>query len=192
MSMKERLIRFRSFWMFPLLALLLLYVSLRVEPANRASDLLWLLPSGVFAWSLLEYVLHRFVFHIHFQIQNPKLRELINASHLNHHAAPRDPAKLLVRPNYGLVVSALVFGILYLISGGLFRAAGIMAGVWTGFLYYEAVHYRVHLTTSASGLIGRQRRAHFHHHFTNKNRCFGVTSPLWDYVFRTALPRPQR
>jgi len=192
MRLRERLGRFRSFWIFPLLAILLIDFTAGIEPGRRGRDLLWLFPIGVFAWTLLEYGLHRFVFHIRFEFADPKIRDLVNALHLHHHAAPRDACKLLVRPSYGLVVSILLFGILYLLSGSAFSAAGIMAGIWAGFLYYEAVHYRVHLTTATSGFIAKQRRAHFYHHFTNRERCFGVTSPLWDHVFRTQLPRPQR
>ncbi len=192
MRLRERQRLFRSFWMFPLLAILLIDVTARIEPGRRGRALLWLFPLGVFAWTLLEYGLHRFVFHIRFGFADPKIRDLVNASHLHHHAAPRDAGKLLVQPAYGLVVSILLFGILYLLSGSAFSAAGIMAGIWAGFLYYEAVHYRVHLTTAPSGFIARQRRVHFYHHFTNRERCFGVTSPLWDYVFRTQLPRPHR
>ena len=185
MSLKERLYRFRSFWMFPSLALLLLYVALRAEPDRRLTELLWLFPAGVLVWTLLEYVLHRFVFHIQIPVRNPKLREIINASHLGHHASPRDPKRLLVHPLYGLVVSALLFGLFYAFSLSLFSAGGLTIGVWAGFLYYEAVHYRVHFSLSGGGLVARQRRAHFYHHFTNNRQCFGVTSPLWDYVFGT-------
>ena len=84
-----------------------------------------------------------------------------------------------------IVVSSILYGLLYAITGSVLSAAVILAGIWTGFLYYESVHYRVHFSLSGSGLVGRQRRAHFYHHFTNNKRCFGVTSPLWDYVFRT-------
>jgi sterol desaturase/sphingolipid hydroxylase (fatty acid hydroxylase superfamily) len=192
MRLKERLVRFRSFWVFPLLAILLLYVTFRSETPTRLANLLWLFPLGLLMWSLLEYGLHRFVFHIRFQVPDPKLREVLNASHLSHHAAPRDPTKLLVDPLYGLAISAVLFVLLLIAFGDTARAAGVMVGIWAGFLYYEAVHYRVHLTTSGSGLIAWQRRAHFYHHFTNRERCFGVTSPLWDYVFRTELPRSRR
>jgi len=192
MSLKERLVRFRSFWLFPLLAVVLLYVSFRLEPQSRPGALLWLIPLGVLMWSLLEYGLHRFVFHIRFEVRNPKLKEIVNASHLSHHAAPRDPGKLLVRTSYGLAVSGLLFALLYIASGSVYSTVGVLAGIWGGFLYYESVHYRVHLTSSASGLLAWQRRAHFYHHFTNNERCFGVTSRLWDHVFRTQLPEPQR
>ena len=189
MTLRERLYRFRSFWMFPLIAVVLLYFTSRAEPEADSRDLLWLIPIGVLSWTLLEYVLHRFVFHIQVPIRNPQLRGILNASHLGHHASPRDPGKVLVHPIYGLVISAALYAFVYAVARDGFSAAGVMAGIWAGFLYYEAVHYRVHFSLSASGFVGRQRRSHFYHHFTNNKRCFGVTSPIWDYVFRTALPR---
>jgi len=83
------------------------------------------------------------------------------------------------------VISAVLYGLIYMVSRNLVSAAALLTGIWSGFLYYEAVHYRVHFSLSPSGLIARQRRSHFYHHFTNNKRCFGVTSPLWDYVFGT-------
>jgi 4-hydroxysphinganine ceramide fatty acyl 2-hydroxylase len=183
--MKERLYRFRSFWIFPLVAAALLWFAFRLEPHRRSTDLLWLFAIGVFCWTLLEYGLHRFVFHIQIPLRNARLRDLVNASHAAHHAAPRDPNNVLVKPLFGLVVSAILWGAAYIVSGSVFSAAGIIAGIWAGFLYYEAVHYRVHFSLAVSGLVARQRRAHFYHHFTNNKRAFGVTSPLWDYVFGT-------
>jgi 4-hydroxysphinganine ceramide fatty acyl 2-hydroxylase len=185
MTLKERLVRFRSFWIFPLLAAVLLYVTSRTEPQSHFSDLIWLFPAGVLFWTLLEYGLHRFVFHIQVPLRSARLREFVNASHLGHHASPRDPNKLLVRTMYGLVISTVVYGLATAALGSPFKAGELMAGVWAGFLYYEAVHYRVHFCLSGSRLIERQRRAHFYHHFTNNKRCFGVTSPVWDYVFGT-------
>ena len=43
------------------------------------------------------------------------------------------------------------------------------------------------------GAYGRwARRHHLHHHFASPKKNHGVTSPLWDWVFRTyAAPRPQ-
>jgi sterol desaturase/sphingolipid hydroxylase (fatty acid hydroxylase superfamily) len=186
--MKERLSRFRSFWIFPLLSVVLLYATSRNQPEARLYDAYWLWLLGLVFWTLLEYTLHRFAFHILVPIRNPRLRAILNASHLGHHAAPRDPTKVLVHPLYGIAISAVLYTLLYGISGNAFDAAAVMTGIWTGFLYYEAVHYRVHFSLSPSGLIGWQRRAHFYHHFTNNKKCFGVTSPFWDYVFGTRKP----
>ena len=183
MRLSERLIHFRSFWIFPLLAFLLLYLTGRDAPAR---DLFWLIPVGILIWTLLEYGLHRFVFHIQIPLRNLRLREFVNASHLSHHASPRDPNKILVHPLYGFVISVILYGLLFAIFRNAFFVSGIMTGIWAGFLYYEAVHYRVHCSLSPSGFIARQRQGHFYHQFTNNKRCFGVTSPLWDYVFGTA------
>ncbi len=185
MSVKDQLVRFRSFWIFPILGSVLLYVTSRGEGGRGFNDLLWLVPVGIFIWTLLEYGLHRFLFHIQIPIPNAHLREIVNASHMSHHASPRDPNKILVHPLYGLVVSTILFSLLYGVFRDAFSAAGVMAGIWMGFLYYETVHYRVHFSLSETRFVARQRRAHFYHHFTNNKRCFGVTSPLWDYVFRT-------
>jgi sterol desaturase/sphingolipid hydroxylase (fatty acid hydroxylase superfamily) len=185
MTLRERLDRFRSFWIFPLLAVILIYIASKAEPDRSLSDLLWLLPLGVVIWTLLEYLIHRFVFHIRRPLKSARIREIVNVSHLGHHASPRDPTKVLVQAPFGLAVSAALFVALYAATRSLFSSAGALAGIWVGFLYYEAVHYRVHFSLSGSGFIARQRRAHFYHHFTNNTRCFGVTSPIWDYVFRT-------
>src|ERR1043166_4373430 len=117
--------RFCSFWLFPSLAILLIYVSRRLEPERPGRELFWLFLVGLFAWTLLEYGLHRFVFHIDFEFRNPKTAEFINGSHLKHHAAPRDPDKLLVKPDYGLTVSAILFALAYLLSRSFFAASGI-------------------------------------------------------------------
>jgi len=188
MRLKERLYRFRSFWIFPLIAFVLFRITLRAEPQSRLWHLLWLVPAGVLLWTLLEYALHRFVFHIQIPVRDPRLREIINASHLAHHASPRDPGRVLVRPSYGLVVSSIVYAVLYALTRSLFSTTALIAGIWAGFLYYEAVHYRVHFSLAASAFIAHQRRTHFYHHFTNNKLCFGVTSPLWDYVFGTTGP----
>lgn len=192
MNLKERLYRFRSFWIFPLIAVGLFAIGLRAQPHSPRIDLFWLFPLGLLAWTLLEYGLHRFLFHIRLPLRDPHLRDVVNSSHLLHHASPRDREKVLVHSTYGLIVSVVLYGAIYAWSRNFLSTAGVMAGIWTGFLYYEAVHYRVHFSLSGSGFVARQRKTHFYHHFTNNKRCFGVTTSLWDHVFGTALPRAPR
>jgi sterol desaturase/sphingolipid hydroxylase (fatty acid hydroxylase superfamily) len=185
---RKTLVEFRSFWLYPALGIVLLYSTSGYESRTLYPDLLWLFPLGALIWTLLEYGLHRFVFHFRSAALNRRLRDILNESHLEHHAAPRDASKLLVSTSYGMVVSAVLFAVFYAVSQSLTAATVVMSGIWTGFLYYEAVHYLVHSSPSKSALIARQRRLHFYHHFKNTRRCFGVTSPLWDYVFGTARP----
>ncbi len=183
MGVKERLLRFRSFWVFPLLSIALLVAAFAGDSHHSALDLAGLLVSGIAMWTLLEYILHRFLLHAEFR--NRTLRDLVNASHLNHHSAPRDRDQILVQLPFALITSALIYGILFAITRDTFKASGLISGIWMGFLYYEAVHYRVHVSLGHSQLLQQQRRAHFYHHFSNSEQCFGVTSPLWDYVFGT-------
>jgi sterol desaturase/sphingolipid hydroxylase (fatty acid hydroxylase superfamily) len=181
--MKERLMHFRSFWIFPILALVMVYLTWRAEPGRLIGELLGLIPLGLFIWTFLEYGFHRFAFHL--PGSDSAAGRMLSASHLGHHQSPRDMNRLFVNCRVSIVISTLIWIALWAAFGSAYRASGILAGIWLGFLYYESVHYRVHLTASHSGLIARQRRAHFHHHFTNSAKCFGVTTPFWDHVFGT-------
>ena len=180
MKWRERLVRFRSFWIFPILACSLLYVGRRLEPARSYLELSWLVPLGLASWTLLEYGLHRFIFHMN------NVHELVSGSHRDHHTWPRDGDLILVHTWYGLFVSATAYFAIFAVMQDAFRAAGMMSGIWAGFLYYESVHYRVHMTNASSVVLTKQRRSHFHHHFRDPTRCFGVTTPVWDYIFGTA------
>jgi len=174
--MKERFARFSSFWIFPLLSIVLLITGHRVEPLKPVSRLFWLLPVGLASWTLLEYIFHRIFLH--------KVA-LVSESHRLHHLDPRNGALILVPPVYALLISAGLFGILLLSIRSLFDVAGITTGIWLGFLYYETVHYRVHMSLANSRLLQHHRRAHFYHHFSHVDRCFGVTSSIWDRILGT-------
>jgi sterol desaturase/sphingolipid hydroxylase (fatty acid hydroxylase superfamily) len=183
MSWREGLLRFSSFWIFPTLAIGGIAVTHRVEVGSRLADLLWLIPAGLFIWTLLEYALHRFAFHR--PIGKGRLFTLVSDIHASHHESPRDPASILVKPGFGLIVSAAIMAAILLLVRDPFRTVGLMSGIWAGFLYYEAVHYRVHTATDEGWLISQQRRAHYSHHYRYPAGFFGVTSSLWDRVFGT-------
>jgi sterol desaturase/sphingolipid hydroxylase (fatty acid hydroxylase superfamily) len=189
MALRESLIRFRSFWIFPILSGALLGFTFHTEPRRSYADLLWLFPAGLFIWTILEYGLHRFVFHTNAAIRSPRVRTLVRGTHSEHHAAPRDIDKLLVKTPFALGTSAVLLGLISAVTSSLSMAAGIMSGVWAGFLVYEAVHYCVHLNVLRGGVLKRLRRRHLFHHGTNAGRCFGVTTRLWDCVFRTDFPK---
>ena len=114
-----------------------------------------------------------------------QLNQIVRSLHVSHHGDSRNPDKILVRPIYSLTVSALFLAGFYTVTGSFFASSALLTGLWLGFLYYELVHYRLHLSKADSGLLGYQRQGHFYHHFVDPNHCFGVTSPLWDLVFGT-------
>ena len=179
----DMLVRFASFWIFPLAGTALLYFSVLAEP-EQVRRAIRMIPAGFLLWSLLEYGLHRFVFHM--DVASPPIRTFIHSLHIHHHDAPQDPDRIFVRPAYSIPASALLLGAFYLALSSLSLASGLVVGLWLGFLYYELVHYRVHVSAASGLLLGYQRRRHFHHHFVEPRSCFGVTSPLWDRVFGTS------
>ena len=176
-------VRFASFWLYPSLAASLLWLTWPGRISSRLSASAVLFVIGLFSWTLLEYILHRFVFH--WQPRSRRLRDRIEVLHVRHHESPRDLDRLFVRPIYSIPISALVFSGVYVALGDVFSASIAMAGLWTGFLYYEFVHYQVHCTYSTVAFLTFQRSRHYHHHFMDPSICFGVTTPLWDWVFGT-------
>lgn len=134
--------------------------------------------SGIFTWTFLEYVIHRFIGH------KKKTDNPITQEHKHHHSQFDYFAPAWKK----LVMALLVLGVSTLLVGwplgwvmGFFYSLGI-----TGmYLVYEALHKRAH-THAPLNLYGRWLRMHhFYHHFRSPKHNHGVTSPIWDMVFGT-------
>ena len=176
-------VRFFAFWAYPLIAIVLWIGAPHFYPNESWKDGVIVIPLGVLIWTIIEYIMHRFFFH-----WIPKwrpLRELIKICHLAHHENPRNPALILVQAEHSIIYSILSFAPIFWLSPTFYITLGLMSGVWMGFLYYELLHYQIHLKNSSSVVLKAQQRHHIHHHYANARSCFGVTSPLWDWVFST-------
>lgn len=136
---------------------------------------------GVLSWSLLEYLLHRFVFH------GPYRRALGAPEHRRHHAEVDWFAPWYQKGAAALAATALALPLAWWAAGP--AAGGIFTGAFVAsYVLYEWLHRRAH-THAPRGAYGRWlRRNHFAHHFRDPRRAHGVTTPIWDYVFGTRLP----
>jgi sterol desaturase/sphingolipid hydroxylase (fatty acid hydroxylase superfamily) len=174
----------RILWVFP--ALIAGLIGWNVwSPATPAwrwvSDPL----VGLVAWTLVEYVAHRWLFHI--VPASAWLRD--RQQHLAHHAAPMDPDYYVIPLWLSLPVAGVVWSGLRLAAGS-WRSAGLMlAGAMIGYVAYELVHHAIHLGRGGGRLLRFWRRHHLYHHYRDEERCFGFTTSLWDVVFGTARPR---
>lgn len=177
-----------SFWFFPCAGLATVAWAAAADPSFGWRILAAGAAAGTLGWTLMEYLLHRFLFHSRSQA----LKELRTDLHLCHHADPRDTRHLFVRARYSLPISALFFTGLLFSTGSPGWTVSAMCGLWAGFLYYELVHFRVHLGKSSGPFLQAQRRQHFSHHFVDSHSGYGVTSPLWDHLFGSAIRRPSR
>jgi sterol desaturase/sphingolipid hydroxylase (fatty acid hydroxylase superfamily) len=132
---------------------------------------------GFAAWTLIEYVLHRYVLH-----HVPYVKDMHDA----HHA---DQMALIGTPTWfsAIIMVAIVFLPLYLIAD-FSIASGITCGLIVGYLWYVSVHHIVHHWRNEPGTYGyRLKRRHMlHHHFDDMGN-FGVTSGFWDKVFGTDI-----
>jgi dihydroceramide fatty acyl 2-hydroxylase len=157
--------------------------ALGVDRAGAGRAALWVLGGLVF-WTLTEYWLHRLVFH--FEPDHPVGRRLHFIIHGVHHDHPNDRMRLVMPPSVSIPLAALFLLGFHAVLGAGWLAFG--AGFLAGYLFYDMTHYHVHHHRPKSRLGKRLREQHMRHHFQDHERGYGVSSPIWDYVFGT-VPR---
>jgi len=137
--------------------------------------------AGAAGWTLLGYLLHRFVFHAR-SARGPGAKE-----HRRHHAEVDYFAPWWQKALAALAATAILLPVLSVLAGVLHGGIATL-GFVAMYLLYEVLHRRAH-TRAPRGHYGRWRRKHhFAHHFTDPRRAQGVTTPFWDLVFGTRLP----
>lgn len=143
---------------------------------------------GLFIWTLAEYWLHRLLFH-----WTPKFRggDKFNfVIHGVHHDHPNDRMRLVMPPGASLPLAAIFYLAFILIFGS---PAGFtaFAGFLVGYLIYDYTHYYVHHFAPKSDVGKKVREHHMRHHFQDHHYGYGVSTTLWDHVFRT-VPRSRK
>src|SRR6267378_5790888 len=137
--------------------------------------------SGIFFYTWLEYVLHRFVFHM---ATYTKTREKVQyVVHGVHHEFPKDKSRLAMPPLLSITLSTVLLLIFRVILGDFVFA--FLPGVLVGYSSYLAIHYMIHVFQPPNNIFKRLWINHSIHHYKNGEVVFGVSSPLWDYVYHT-------
>lgn len=136
---------------------------------------------GLAGWTLLEYVIHRWLGHL------PKGRILTSREHLDHHADILYFTPLALKIRGALPV----LGGVLLATGLLWNgpaALGSTLAVALGWSLYEWLHQSIHVRGPRNAYTRWVARHHLSHHFQLPNANFGVTSPLWDWLFLSYQP----
>jgi sterol desaturase/sphingolipid hydroxylase (fatty acid hydroxylase superfamily) len=144
--------------------------------------LAWVAAGYVF-WTLLEYWLHRVVFH--FAPADGLGARLHWIIHGVHHDHPNDPMRLVMPPSVSVPLALMFYGG-FLVVLGSDRAMAFGAGFLAGYLVYDMTHFCLHHRVPATRVGRRLREHHLRHHFQDSTRGFGVSSPVWDRVFGTS------
>jgi hypothetical protein len=155
----------------------------------------WFVAGGL-AWSASEYAIHRFIGHGPKRKRKESLLGLLtpagiaaefNAEHLAHHTNPSYFAATSRK------VAAAAAGIPMVMAAvapfvGVRRAGALALGFSAAYGMYEVLHRRIH-THPPTGAYSRWvRRHHLYHHHKTPRANHGVTSPIFDHVFRTVKP----
>jgi hypothetical protein len=154
-------------------------------------------------WPLIEYGLHRFLFHapVAWASCMPRpLQGCVNVvrllAHTVHHAHPTDRRRI-VTP---LVMSALIGGLVFPPFFWLLpsdKALALAIGLVLGYVQYDWTHYYLHCGWPPAdlpdwvpwkGWFCRLHKSHANHHYATlgARQSFGVAHETLDWLFGTA------
>lgn len=168
---------------FGLVAVGLIYYGI-TQKGFSAYQIVGLFVSGVFSFTLVEYLMHRYLYHM--PITSEFKRKISYTMHGNHHDYPKDKSRLAMPPILGLLLAAILFGLFWLIMRSY--TYGFLAGFIIGYAGYIGIHYAIHAYNVPNNRFKILWHHHSIHHYREDDRAFGVSSPFWDHVFGT-MPR---
>ena len=159
---------------FTILGLTLLLVF--AAPQEQGKTLLALSLIGLGSWTLLEYFIHRLILH---GVQP------FQAWHAEHH---RRPVALIRTPTIlsASLILILVFLPVLVFSNNLWRSCALTLGLLMGYFMYTITHHAIHHWHINNAWLKRRQNWHGMHHDHDEPGRYGVTSNIWDRVFRTA------
>jgi sterol desaturase/sphingolipid hydroxylase (fatty acid hydroxylase superfamily) len=170
---------FSEFLLLPPLVLLTTLNAFRSQ--FQLPPIIWVVVygGGLTGWTLIEYMLHRVVFH-----HAPILSQL----HERHHESPEE---FIGTPAWAsLPLGLITVGMPSWVILGFGCGTAFTAGIFTGYLWYAFVHYAIHhWRPRRDSYFYRARLRHLRHHYRSKDSNFGVTTGLWDYIFGTTFER---
>jgi len=137
---------------------------------------------GLFIWTITEYLLHRFVFH--WELKSKLGARIHFIFHGVHHDYPSDSRRLVMPPSVSVPLATFFYFLFKLLIGDVF-VLPFFAGFLIGYLFYDMTHYAIHHFNLHSKFWLAIKNHHIKHHYQDPDKGYGVSSPLWDYIFRT-------
>ena len=149
---------------------------------TSAGNFILLFLLGLVLWTLFEYVMHRFVFHY-----NPKTefgKKIHFLAHGVHHDYPRDATRLVMPLLISIPLAILHYFAFNFIFGDNYFLA-VFSGYLIGYVLYDTVHFATHHWKMTSPLGKFLKEYHLKHHYIDPDTAYGVSNPMWYYVFFT-------
>ncbi|KAH7342837.1 hypothetical protein BKA65DRAFT_595883 [Rhexocercosporidium sp. MPI-PUGE-AT-0058] len=146
---------------------------------------------GLFLWTLVEYVLHRFLFHLDKWLPDNRVALTLHfLLHGIHHYLPMDKLRLVMPPTLFLALATPFWKLAHAIFyWDWCVATAVFCGGIFGYVCYDLTHFFLHHRTLPS-YWRELKKYHLQHHFMDYENGFGVTSRFWDVIFGTQLAPP--
>ncbi len=161
------------------------WTGLTIEGISGAGFAISIL-TGLLAWTLTEYVLHRFIFH--FVPDSYWGKRLHFIFHGVHHDYPNDAMRLVMPPSMSIPLATLFYFLFSAVVPALYLNS-LFAAFLTGYLCYDMFHYAFHHGNFNNLILKKLKQHHMLHHYTDSDHGYGVTSILWDFIFRSEIKK---
>jgi sterol desaturase/sphingolipid hydroxylase (fatty acid hydroxylase superfamily) len=139
---------------------------------------------GVLIWTLFEYAMHRFIFHL--KPTSALGRWLVFLTHGNHHAAPGDRDRNIMPPMVSVIVSGAIWAMFWMLLGP--TGSVLYLGFGIGYVVYDAIHFACHQLPMRGPVLRQLRRHHIRHHHAKQEGNYAITAIFWDRLFGTHIP----
>ncbi len=170
-------------FIFYIAVLSLMHYGVVTSGAFSIASAVALFGAGLLTWGLYEYATHRWVLHREPHPQGFNLPG--NLTHLRHHADPNSLQRLNVQLTESIPVCVVYYLLAWALTGSWQAATHLYTGLMAGYFFYEYLDFQAHHGTSRGRLTRYFRKYHLQHHHYDATVRFGVTSPLFDYIFGT-------
>ena len=138
---------------------------------------------GVALWTLVEYFLHRVLFHLDYYLPENRVAITLHfLMHGVHHYLPMDRMRLVMPPAMCIILTTPLYFLCHFVFRSYYPSLSIFCGAQFGYILYDLTHYFIH-HKQLPKFMKLIKIWHLDHHYRDFQRGFGVTSPFWDYVF---------
>ena len=128
---------------------------------------------------------------MHLSVRNAAVTRFQEYAHLRHHYYPHDVEHSVIKLRGSVPLTAVLLAFSCSVFADIGAALLFHSGLVLGYLSYELIHLATHARWRFPGL-NYLTAYHRRHHFGNWGTTFGVTSPLWDWVFGTLPSKKYR
>ncbi len=159
----------------------MLYINFHFGLVTHLGKVIGLFALGFASWTLAEYLLHRYFFHLTIE-DHPFLGKISRIVHGVHHDQPTDYKRMFMPP-----VPATLFMLIFLGAFYVFMRGNVfvyLPGFLMGYLSYAFVHFKIHQSKPPKNLKWLWTH-HLKHHYQDDTKAYGVSSPFWDIIFKT-------